>query len=237
MKNYLLFFSILFSGLTLSAQTLTSVRGNGNVSIQERNLKSEFHSIEASNGIDVYLTHGNTASIEVEADENLHQVITTDVSKGVLKISTNKSIRKSTKRSVYVTYTELQSISAKSGSEVKSKDLLKSQNLDLHASSGAEIKLNILSESVTSSASSGGEIDLEGKSINIEAEASSGGEIDAKNLSVLHAQAKASSGGEVKVNAQESLKAGASSGGEVQYYGNPKNTDIRAKVSGSVKKK
>ncbi|HLW15396.1 MAG TPA: head GIN domain-containing protein [Flavobacteriaceae bacterium] len=237
MKNRIILSLMMLCSLQLTAQSFRQVKGNGQVTTQERDLSDSFHAIHASNGIDVYLTSGEVASLKVEADENLHEIIVTEVSNGTLKITTNKNIGKSTKKKVYVTYIQLDNLYAEAGADIETKDILKSQKLDLLSNSGGDIDIEVFSEYITASASSGGDIELKGKSINIDANANSGGEVDAKYLEVLHANAKASSGGDVKVNAKETLKANADSGGGVSYYGNPKETDIQAGFSGRVKKK
>jgi len=237
MKNRLIFLLLLFCSLSSSAQSFLAVRGTGEVIIQDRALHEDFQAIHASNGLNVYVTAGDTARLEVEADENLHEIIVTKVSNGTLKITTNKNIGRSTKKNVYVTYTKLNSLHANAGADIESTNLLKAQELNLICNSGGEIEVEVLSEYINASASSGGDIELEGKSINIDADASSGGEVDAANLKVLHADAKASSGGSVKVYAKESLKAKATSGGKVEYYGAPKETEIQAGYSGRIKKR
>lgn len=237
MKKHLILLLALLCSLTLTAQSFRSVKGNGQVIIQERSLHENFQAIHASNGLNVYITAGNTPSLEVEADKNLHEVIETEVSNGTLTITTNKNIGKSTKKNVYVTYVNLDRLTASAGADIEGKNLLKAQELGLICSSGGDIDIEVFSEYITASASSGGEIDIKGKSIQIDADASSGGEIDAKDLKVIHADAKASSGGAVKVNVKESLKAKASSGGKVEYYGAPSETEIQSGYSGKVSKK
>lgn len=236
MKQNLILFILMLGSLQLAAQSFNQIRGNGQVIIQERILDGDFHAVHASNGMNVYLISGDKTHLEIEADENLHEAILTEISNGTLKISTNKNIGKSSKKNVYVTYTKLSILYAEAGADIESKDVIKAQELDLLCNSGGDIEVEVFSEYVTATASSGGDIDLKGKSINLDANADSGGEVNAKHLEVLHANAKASSGGDVKVNARETLKANAGSGGGVDYYGNPKETDIQAGFSGRIKK-
>lgn len=237
MRKYIIISLLLLCSISLSAQSFRGVKGNGQVTVQDRNLYDDFQAINASSGVNVYITAGDNPSLEVEADENLHEVIVTEVSNGTLNISTNKNIRKSNKKNVYVTYISLNKLNASSGADIEGTNLLKAQELNLQSSSGGDIEIEVFSEYITVSASSGGEVELKGKSINIDADASSGGEVDAKELKVLHANTKASSGGSVKVNTRESLKANASSGGKVEYYGSPKEIQIEAGYSGRVSKK
>lgn len=237
MRKFILLFSLLLSSLTMSANSFGKIHGNGKVTTKERALNADFHSVDARHGIDVYLIPGNTAQVKVEADENLHDVIETEVSNGVLRISTNKNIGRSTRKNVYVTYVNLKSLTAESGADIKAKEVLKAQHLNLFASSGGDIEISILSEEVVVKASSGGDIDLKGKTIKIHAEANSGGDIDAEHLEAIHAIANAGSGGSVEVNVKTSIEASASSGGKVEYSGNPSEKNIKSNVSGRVKKK
>lgn len=237
MKQNIILYVLVLLSIQVSAQSFKQIQGNGNVTTQERNLDSDFHAIHASNGMNVYLIAGDKDHLEVEADENLHEVIITEVANGTLKISTNKNIGRSTRKNVYVTYTNLNSLNAEAGADIETKGVLKAQELNLLSNSGGDIDIEVFSEYITATASSGGDIDIKGKSVKIEANADSGGEVDAKHLEVLHANAKASSGGDVKVNARETLKANAGSGGGVSYYGDPKETDIQAGFSGRIKKK
>ncbi len=238
MKNYIILFLSLLASSTITAQSFFQLKGNGNVITKERDVNGSFYSIEASNGLDVYITPGDVASISVEADENLHEAIVTDIKNGKLEITTKKNIGKSRKKKIHVTYAdELRSLHVSAGAEIETRQTLKAKELDLLSKSGGELELEVFSEYITANASSGGEIELKGKSVNLDAEASSGGDIEAKHLQVLHANVKASSGGSIDVNAKETLKANASSGGEVKYYGEPTEKNIQASFSGRIKSK
>lgn len=236
MKNYFIISLLVLCNFSLTAQSFKQVRGNGNVVTQERNLDGSFHAIHATSGIDVYITSGEEAQLKVETDENLQEVILTEVSNGTLKITTNKNIGKSTRKKVYVTYIHIDRLRAESGAEIESRNILKAQELDVSSNSGGEIEVEVFSEFITATASSGGDIELKGKSIHLDASANSGGKVDAKHLEGIHANVKASSGGKVKVHAKETLKANADSGGSISYYGNPEETTIQASFSGRIKK-
>ena len=76
----------------IDAQFRKTVRGEGNVVKKERTITS-FDGITVSSGIDVYLKQGEKESITVEADENLHEYILTEVKDGVLHVYTDANIR------------------------------------------------------------------------------------------------------------------------------------------------
>lgn len=62
-----------------------SVRGNGNVTKETREV-GEFDQIKVSRGMNVYISQGTPASVVVIADNNLHEIIQTEVRGGVLKV-------------------------------------------------------------------------------------------------------------------------------------------------------
>ena len=64
-----------------NAQSWKTVYGNKKVVTKERKTDS-FTGIKVSSGIDVYLKQGNNEAVSVEADENLHEYIITEVRGG-----------------------------------------------------------------------------------------------------------------------------------------------------------
>lgn len=235
--------TIGFTILLLSLLTLTSCTfnfgkvGNGNVVTQTREIRNDFTGIKTSAGIEVHLTQGDAIEVVVEADENLQQDIKVSVENDVLKIGTTKNIGMSESKKVYVTYITLDNISASSGSEIHSEDIIKSQQLSISASSGADINFGIFSQDLNLHASSGGTLEVRGKSTSLDAKASSGGTIKGKDLKVINCSAKASSGGEIYVNVKDRIEGKASSGGEITYFGNPTDENIKKSNSGSVRRK
>jgi len=212
------------------------VNGNGNVTTENRNLNASFTSIEAAEGLDVYITQGDNESISVEADENLHDLILTDIDDGVLSIHTKENIGRSSSKKIHVSFKGLSSISTSSGSRVTATQIIAAKRLDLKASSGSQIKIEVNMAILNCDASSGSALRISGKTVKLLAEASSGSSIKAADLMAESSIAKASSGASVTVNTSNHLTADASSGGQIKYYGNPEHIEKSNHVSGSIKK-
>lgn len=210
--------------------------GNGNIVTQERDVTEDFNQVKGSAGLTVYLTQGEENKIVVEADENLLQYIETDVENGKLRITTSEDIGHSKAKKVHVTFKELNSVEASSGADVIGKSIIKSENLYLKSSSGADMNLEVFSKDITAKTSSGADMTISGKASSLNADASSGSEINAKELLVLNCTAEASSGAEVTVNVKQRLETHASSGGDINYYGNPSAVNENESHSGSVTK-
>ncbi len=233
------FITALGAALILSSCNFninTGENGNGNVVTQERNVTEDFTEVRGSAGLDVYLTQGDENKIVVEADENLQQYIETDVEDGKLHVTTSENIGHSKAKKIYVTFKELNSVEASSGAEVTGNSVIKSENLSLKSSSGAELKVDVFAKNLTAKTSSGADLIVSGKASTLKADASSGSELNAKELLVIDCNAEASSGAEVTVNVKDNLETNVSSGGSVNYYGNPVSLNSNESHSGSVNK-
>src|SRR5450759_4758949 len=146
------------------AQYWKSVRGHGHVITKERKTDS-FTGIKVSSGIDVYLKQGNNESVSVEADENLHEYILTEVRNGVLNVYSEYNIRDAEKKRVYVTIKEVNSIKTTSAGDVFGESLINSDRLELSASSAGDIKIEVNSKNLDVDISSSGDINLKARRI------------------------------------------------------------------------
>jgi len=212
------------------------VNGNGKVISKNRPLDGTFNSVKISRGLDVYLTQSDSDKLTVEADENLHEIITTNIKNNVLYISTTENIGRSSSKKVLLHFKDLESIKATSGSDVFATNTIKAIHLELETSSGSDMELHVEAETVSCHATSGSDLELSGKTQTFIADASSGSSIEADNLESINAQVKASSGAEINVNTLKKLTAKTSSGGDIHYVGTPESIEKNDGVSGSIEK-
>ncbi|MEN8187840.1 MAG: head GIN domain-containing protein [Bacteroidota bacterium] len=196
--------------------------GNRDVQSKKRNISSDFIKIDAANGLDVILTYGEDPSVVVEADENLHEIIITEVKDGTLHIYTEKNIRTAAAKIIYVSASNINEIEASSGADLISENIIDTSELKISASSGSDIELRVDVTDLRSNASSGADIKLVGTATNLDVSASSGSDIKAYGLKVSNCKAKATSGADIKLNVIEKIDAKATSGADVKYKGNPK---------------
>jgi hypothetical protein len=212
------------------------VRGNGNVETVERSISEDFTEIKVSRGLDVYLTQSNQVSLEVEADENLHDIIITEVKNGVLNITTDENISFSKSKTVMVSFKDISKITATSGSDVYSTNTIVADNLELTTTSGSDMELDIEAQSVECRATSGSDLRISGSTNKLIADATSGSDIKAGNLIAKVSEANATSGADITLNTSDELYAKASSGGDIKYYGNPEKITKKDGISGSIRK-
>lgn len=229
-----IFFSIFSSSCILDANFGAGKRGNGEVVEETRTVKEDFTVVSASEGLDVFVTQGNDYEIRVEADENIIDLIGTDIREGRLKIHAIENIGRATKK-VYVTLPEVTGLKSSSGADLMVQNVLESNRIDLDASSGADLHVELNAKEITAEASSGADIKISGQSDYLRAEASSGADIRARDLQTKKCNADASSGSDISVNVSESLIADASSGADITYSGEA-NVEQKKSASGSVRK-
>ncbi|TNJ45832.1 DUF2807 domain-containing protein [Tamlana fucoidanivorans] len=215
----------------------TGVTGNGKIKTKARPVTQSFTTIKASEGLDVYLTQSNIEEIVVEADENLHELILTDINDGVLKIHTKENIGKAHSKKVIVSFKDIESIVSTSGSDVYTTNTITTDYLTLKSTSGSDMKLNVKTQSLSCKSTSGSDMKISGSTIRLTAEATSGSDIKAADLFAESSQVKATSGADITVNTSKELIAKASSGGDVKYYGNPEKVEKSDGPSGSVTQK
>lgn len=200
-----------------------------------------FNAIKVSTGIDLYLTMGAEEEVKIVADDEIIDEIKTEVKDGTLHIymkqnnwfnwGGNKS------RKAYVTVKVLEKLHASSGSDVKTENTIKGESLEVKASSGSDVELDVYYKNFSVDTSSGSDARLSGKTKTFKAEASSGSDIKANDLEAQICKVRASSGSDISVNVTDELYARASSGGDIRYSGNPQIRDIDESSGGDVRQR
>lgn len=208
------------------------VKGNGDIITENRSTHDEFTQVSAQEGLMVYVTQADEYSIKVEADENVIDLIGTDIKEGRLKIHARKNIGRATKK-VYVSMPTITTLKSSSGAHLSSENEINSKELIVDGSSGAHIRLNVDTDEIEIDASSGANLTVRGTADETDIDVSSGGNINAKNLETDFCEADASSGGNLSIHVNKNLNAEASSGGNISYSGNAKVKHNKM-ISGSI---
>jgi len=229
---------ILMTSCNFDINLGPGVSGDGNVVTETRNISEDFDKIKVSRGIEVELTQGNTISLKVEADENLQDIITTEVDSdnGILRVSSNENIKSSSSKKVILTVKSLNGIETTSGAYVMVENTLTAEELDLESTSGSHINADVSTEKLICQTTSGAGIKVSGETKNLRAESTSGSYIRANELEAQVTRVSATSGANISVNTSKELTARATSGASIKYSGNPEKVDKNSGVSGSVRK-
>jgi hypothetical protein len=233
MKIQNLLLLLIFTGMTICANAAKEKTRS-----ELRNVGA-FRGIHVSSGIDLYLTQGKSQEVRVEAESDLIGKIITQVENGVLKISIrdkmNWDLGWNQTRKVYVIFVDLEELHASAGADVYSQNPFRLKELKISSNSGSDVQINDLTaEFVSVVTSSGADAKVLGKTVKMYADASSGSDIDCRGLVSEDCEVKASSGSDAIVHVTGSIKARASSGGDIRYSGRPEHRDIDESSGGNV---
>ncbi len=236
LRLLLIALTVMSISCSVGGQIRKTVHGDHNVTKSERS-PGTFTGVKASSGVDVYLTQGDNAAVTVEADENLHEYIITEVKGDVLHVYTEANIRDATRERVYVTMKDINSIATSSAGNIYGETPVKSDELRLSASSAGDIKLDLHARELKVNISSSGDVTLTGETDELEADLSSAGDLNAYDLKAREADISVSSAGDADVYVTEKLTARASSAGDIHYKGDPKYVDGHTSSAGGIHRK
>ena len=140
-KKMLLLMLLMVSSIPLLAQD--KIKGNKNVTTIETMVNS-FNKIEVSDKFSITLQEGDNASVEIETDENLHDVIRFTVSNSTLTFQTISKITSSKKLEIKVRYTKtLSEIVIKDNAEINGLNTISNTNITLKTFGNSKCYLNI----------------------------------------------------------------------------------------------
>jgi hypothetical protein len=236
LRFYVIAVAVLALSYSADCQPRNTVHGNHKVTRSERNA-GLFTGIKVSAGIDVFLKQGNDQSITVEADENLHEYIITEVRGTVLHVYSDANIRDAEEKRVYVTMKDINSIETTSAGDVVGESPVRSEKLQLSASSAGDIRLELFARELEVDISSSGDMTLSGEADNLKADLSSAGDLKAYDLKTREADISVSSAGDADINVSEKITARASSAGDIRYSGDPKYVDAHSSSAGGIHKR
>ena len=209
-------------------------QGNGNIASENRTITTAFTEIKVQQGINLYLSQGNDVDLKVEADENLIELLISEVDNGVLKLYFKENIQRATAKNVYLTTASISKINCSSGASVVSETPFTINSLELDSSSGSAIKMTVNSENIKTASSSGSKITLQGQTTTFEGDSSSGSTIDADKLKSSNASVSVSSGANISIFTSNTITAKASSGGNIHYKGTPKQVTKESSSGGNI---
>ncbi len=210
---------------------------------EKRNLTG-FHAVEVADGIDLYLSQGEE-SVAVSASEiKFRDKINTEVKDGVLKIwygnhNSNININiefGNRKLKAYVSYKDLDRLSASGGSDVFVDGSIKASTLKVTLSGGSDFEGKVEVSDMKVTASGGSDLKISGSVKNLNIDASGGSDFKGYDLAADICNLEASGGSDIYITINKELTAEASGGSDVYYKGNGSVREVRSSGSSSIKK-
>lgn len=147
-KIHLLLFALLFTTFSF-AQKKEKIKGSKIVTVAQREI-GDFESVEIEDNIEIFLAKGGAQSLEIEADDNLHEEIKADLNGTTLRLYTAKNVSGAKKLSVRITYTDnLKSITTKNEVVLNSLTELQLENITIKNFDYSKSYLNVKSGNFT----------------------------------------------------------------------------------------
>ena len=192
------------------------VKGNGNFVSEMREL-SKFKAIEIAIGYDKILVNcGEEPSLHISGDENILPLITTRISKGILRIESDSTFETKADSEIII--------------NVKS---LKEFTFD---GVGETVIQNVNSEKFTCNINGVGSCDLKGKVKSFNISVNGVGSVNARQLIADDVVANLNGVGSVKLYAKNSLDASVNGIGGLTYFGNPEELILNDSGIGGITK-
>lgn len=178
MKKTLLLLTFLLAVPTF-AQKKEKIKGSKVVVIQQKKIEP-FTSIEILNDLEINLIKGEKCGLELEADDNLQDVLDLRMNGTMLIVSFAKEVSSSKKFSIRLTYTnDLVLLVAKEKSKITALETIKLDNITFKAQDNAKLLLNIDSKNCTISLNDKAKAEINDKSENFSIDLSKSSEIKA----------------------------------------------------------
>ncbi len=232
------------------------VKGSGDLVEEVREVEA-FDRIDACGSVDVVIFQGDQQKVTVIFDDNLVDLIETDVRRGCLQIDARRSYRTRERCRVEVVTPTLTEI-ASSGSGDVEVDQLKAEDLEIMISGSGDLSVgkletdylsygvhgsgdglvdDLTAERFKLSIHGSGDFEAEGSVQDLRVRVNGSGDVDLRDVTAQDARVRVSGSGEVKVTPVESLDASVAGSGDIFYYGSPNSIDTRSSGSGDIRKR
>jgi hypothetical protein len=152
------------------AQKDEKIKGSKIVTIEQKEI-GNFNSIEVGDNIEVSLEKGDKTELKIEADDNLHNIITIDLSDNILRLNTSKTAVNFKKLLLRVTYTkDLKMVVSKNESTVNAIQEIQLEDITFKSFNNSKLNLNVNSKNfiLQSDDKSKTELNLKAESATIE---------------------------------------------------------------------
>jgi hypothetical protein len=206
---------------------------------------ADYNSIDVFGAVEVELIKSNKHFVEIEYNGISKEDFVADVNSGVLRLkiknrhyfedwSSDHNYNRSDYVRVKAYYVELEEIEGQAAAIISSRTPIKSKNLYVDCSMGAEIDLELIAQRAKIKSGMGGILTLSGKIEYIDVRASMGGELKATHLRSRVANVSASMGADVRINVDDEIEVTSSLGAEVHYLGSPSVKHVNRNLGGEV---
>jgi hypothetical protein len=206
---------------------------------QVRNIGSSFTEISVSGSIDLYLSPDDKEVVVVSArEEQYRDRIVTRVVGNKLEIyfnNKNFSIRSDMRLKAYVSFKQLNRISASGSSDVFVNGIVKSDKLEIHINGSSDFSGAVDVNELELHQSGSSDTKLSGRAGLVDVDLSGASDMKAFDLNTEVCKAHASGSSDISVTVMKELYVNASGASDVHYKGTGTVREVKTSGSSSVK--
>jgi len=195
------------------------------IQAQEIRKLESYNQIYVAGDIEIKLVKSDVLKAEIKMVEGDEKDLVTEVKNSKLNIyfddGKTNNWRSSNKAIITLGFDEVSCLKASANAQVKSETMIQFEVIEIEASSGANLNLNIENKEIDLLISSSANLTLIGASQKMNATISSGSKLEASGFLTSIVNVTSSSGAEGSFHATKSITARASSGSKISYTGNP----------------
>jgi len=208
-------------------------KGSGKVETKDI-LVGNFNSIEISGTGKVYLSYSAATFLKIKTDDNIFELIETNVSSDKLSIKSKECFSNVSELTYYIGIPDLKTINISGSIEILNEDTLNVNELAIKSSGSGIIKLILNARKLNIKTSGSSDINLAGSALENNIEISGSGNVEAFNLKSKESEIEISGAGNCNVYVNDILKANVSGSGNIIYKGNPQDVDTKVTGSGRI---
>ena len=233
--HYLLVIALTLLSYNTSFAQFKKVKGNGNITTKTHTT-SDYHKVAVVGSMDVILEKGTEGTIRVTTDENIHEYVTIESNKGVLKIKIKNYVNIKSKKSIHITvpFKSLDNVSLDGSGSVLTNDQIKSDQFEAEIGGSGEMNLDIDVNRVNAKVNGSASLKIIGTATDLEIKVIGSGDFDGGSLIAQNVEANVTGSGEALVVAKSSIKARVYGSGDIKYLGNPSTIDNKVLGSGDI---
>lgn len=211
-----------------------SVRGSGTVRSELRDVAG-FNGIVLSGSGNVHVSPGADFRVEVVADDNLLEYITTELRDGKLVLGTKPGtmIRRVSRLEFNISMPELQSATIEGSGDIDVTGTARGDRLALSIRGSGNIRTPAEVSMLTCTIAGSGDINVKGSADSQTIRVEGSGNVNNRDVSADKVEVTIAGSGDVWVNAEKSLEVDVVGSGNLHYRGNARPS-IRAAGSGKV---
>ena len=143
MKKYTTILLLVLVTTIALAQKKEKVKGSKTVTTELKEVE-RFNALEVADNLEVSLERGEKNELKIEADDNLHEIISVDVRDNILRIFTSKEAVNYKKLMVRITYTkDFNSVTAKDNTVINAIQELQLNDITFKTQNYSQLYLNV----------------------------------------------------------------------------------------------